>query len=1223
MINLLHPRFRTLLAAFLLGWIGFTLPVQAVPTYPDDTAFASGMVNGGKDPGLPYRYVLPAGYSLPANAGVTYPLVIFLHGATEMGNSNSAQLSNDANGAKIFVSTANPNNQQDNPCIFVAPNCGGAEVTEGDWHWLSPVTQLGALIRGFVKNYRVDPDRVYVTGLSHGGNGTWIVQDFYPELIAAAVPICGYQNDWSADAFRRMVARKINIWGFCRTTDPTVGEDNMETPMTLLWAQKGRARYTRYDGNSHDSWNPTYRNNNTRLIPWMMAQRRNQWSTSGDPATVSLTSATVSGSTVNLAGTTTDVNAGLTSVRVRTALSSATTTFPEKSKQVVNATGIASWTANSVGLNSGLNSLQVLGVGPSLSASVTGNTYYPLVFDVSTLGAVDTTAPSVTISVPSGATSTSARTIGMSGASSDASGIASVLWFNDRGGNGKVIGTTSWTVNTIYLYPGNNVISVVAQDNAGNYNSTSVTVNCTGTDTNQAPRVDTGADMVCNTTGGNYLQARAEDDDLPTFGQALTYTWTLVSSPAGSTYRISGANVRRAYVDLFTVAGDYVFRCTVSDGSALSSSDTVKITYNPGAGGTQPCLNAGVDGTVYLQGDTVLAGLEAIRWPVAAPVTWSFVSGPSTPTIVHPKNDDYAAITTPGTYMFRATCTSGGQTITDDVTVTVVRTTPSTPTNQPPTVNAGIDQVITLPSTASLAGTVSDDGLAPGNPTPTVTWTKVSPAGSTVTFGTPNAVNTTATFSAAGTYVLRLTANDGVLSTSDDITVTVNAAGGGGSGLKVLFDFGNTPTSGNWNNVSTTGTGVKISNAVDETGTTTGIGLNVTAAFDNITGAGYALSGGAYPATATQDSFYMQSWVGHDVTGKVKLTGLNPSQLYDLTFFASRMTGGVNRVTEYKIGSKIATLDATDNSNYTISISDVLPAGDGTIEVEVRNNIGNGYGYLGVLELEIPANQPPVVNAGSDQTITLPSTASLSGTVSDDGKAPGNPTPTVTWTKVSPAGSTVTFGTPNAVNTTATFSAAGTYVLRLTANDGVLSTSDDVTVTVNAAPNSVLFDFGATTTSGNWNNVTTTGVGNKISNAVNSTGATTGIGLDVTAAFATTATGGGSINPSGIYPPNAMVDSFYLQSWAGNDLVGKVKLTGLNPSTSYTLKFFASKMASGSRVAQYKVGASTVTLDALDNETTAVPLPNLTPAPDGTIEVEVKSPTSNGYFHLGVMEVVW
>jgi len=95
-----------------------------------------------------------------------------------------------------------------------------------------------------------------------------------------------------------------------------------------------------------------------------------------------------------------------------------------------------------------------------------------------------------------------------------------------------------------------------------------------------------------------------------------------------------------------------------------------------------------------------------------------------------------------------------------------------------------------------------------------------------------------------------------------------------------------------------------------------------------------------------------------------------------------------------------------------------------------------------------PINQPPSVSAGSNQTITLPNVASLDGTVTDDGLPSG--TVTTTWSKVSGSG-TVTFGNASAVDTTATFSQAGTYVLRLTANDGLLQAFDDMTVTVTVA----------------------------------------------------------------------------------------------------------------------------------------------------------------------------
>src|SRR5439155_1110055 len=110
-----------------------------------------------------------------------------------------------------------------------------------------------------------------------------------------------------------------------------------------------------------------------------------------------------------------------------------------------------------------------------------------------------------------------------------------------------------------------------------------------------------------------------------------------------------------------------------------------------------------------------------------------------------------------------------------------------------------------------------------------------------------------------------------------------------------------------------------------------------------------------------------------------------------------------------------------------------------------------GGGTSNLLELTVTslANQAPVVNAGSDQTITLPASASLNGTASDDG-LPAGSTLTTTWSKVRGPGN-VTFGNLNALTTTANFSAAGTYVLRLTASDGALSSRDDVTIAVNSA----------------------------------------------------------------------------------------------------------------------------------------------------------------------------
>ena len=89
-------------------------------------------------------------------------------------------------------------------------------------------------------------------------------------------------------------------------------------------------------------------------------------------------------------------------------------------------------------------------------------------------------------------------------------------------------------------------------------------------------------------------------------------------------------------------------------------------------------------------------------------------------------------------------------------------------------------------------------------------------------------------------------------------------------------------------------------------------------------------------------------------------------------------------------------------------------------------------------------NQPPLVNAGPDRAVILPAAAALEGTVTDDGRP--DPVPSTTWSKVSGPG-TVTFADASSVDTQASFSTAGTYVLRLTASDGELTASDDVTIT--------------------------------------------------------------------------------------------------------------------------------------------------------------------------------
>ena len=119
----------------------------------------------------------------------------------------------------------------------------------------------------------------------------------------------------------------------------------------------------------------------------------------------------------------------------------------------------------------------------------------------------------------------------------------------------------------------------------------------------------------------------------------------------------------------------------------------------------------------------------------------------------------------------RLTATDGALSRSDDIVLVV---DPPSATNQPPVVNAGPDQMITLPAMANLAGTATDDGLPTGS-TLTLSWSKVTGVG-TVTFSNASTLNPTATFSVAGTYTLRLTASDGKATTTDDMIVVVSAS---------------------------------------------------------------------------------------------------------------------------------------------------------------------------------------------------------------------------------------------------------------------------------------------------------------------------------------------------------------------------------------------------------------------------------------------------------------
>ncbi len=246
----------------------------------------------------------------------------------------------------------------------------------------------------------------------------------------------------------------------------------------------------------------------------------------------------------------------------------------------------------------------------------------------------------------------------------------------------------------------------------------------------------------------------------------VTTTWSVTSGPGTVTFGDPNAADTTAS---FTMNGEYVLKLQADDGGTHLVSDEVTITVIP-AGNQPPSVDAGPNQEITLPNFANLDGTVSDDGQPAPPnltTLWLKVTGPGLVTFGDSSTvDTSASFSTDGVYVLRLSADDGSLSNFDEITVIV-----NPAGNQPPNVDAGPPQTINILS-ASLDGTVSDDDL-PAPPALITVWSKVSGPG-VVNFANASAVDTTATFSTAGVYVLRLTADDSELSAFDQVTITVN-----------------------------------------------------------------------------------------------------------------------------------------------------------------------------------------------------------------------------------------------------------------------------------------------------------------------------------------------------------------------------------------------------------------------------------------------------------------
>jgi hypothetical protein len=236
------------------------------------------------------------------------------------------------------------------PSFMAAP-----QTPVGTWADATRQAQLGDIIDDLLSEFPddIDPTRIYVTGLSMGGNGTWATIATYPTRFAAAVAICGWANQASAPSLT-----ELPIWAFHAANDQTVGVAGSRNMIAALRAAGGNPIYTEYATGGHGIWNVTY--NLPHLFAWLIAQRQGVSEAAAAPLlriqspSADATTTVASAGPIDLAGIAAEAGTGISSLEW-------TSTAPGSGTPV----GTTSWAAANVPLAGTGTTIRVTARGPS------------------------------------------------------------------------------------------------------------------------------------------------------------------------------------------------------------------------------------------------------------------------------------------------------------------------------------------------------------------------------------------------------------------------------------------------------------------------------------------------------------------------------------------------------------------------------------------------------------------------------------------------------------------------------------------------------------------------------------------------------------------------------------------------------------------------------------------------------------------------------------------
>ena len=208
---------------------------------------------------ITYKFMafVPKGYS---EEGKKWPLMLFLHGAGERGS--------DINKVTVHGPPKIVRTNAEFPFVVISPQCPSGQRWEKH--------KVLALLDNVIGKYNVDTNRIYLTGISMGGYGTWEIAAAEPQRFAAIVPICGGGQTIDlklASQEKKKAFEKLGVWAFTGAKDKVVPVEESQRMVDAFKAAGARdVQFTVYPEANHDSWTETY--NNPKVYEWLLEHSR-------------------------------------------------------------------------------------------------------------------------------------------------------------------------------------------------------------------------------------------------------------------------------------------------------------------------------------------------------------------------------------------------------------------------------------------------------------------------------------------------------------------------------------------------------------------------------------------------------------------------------------------------------------------------------------------------------------------------------------------------------------------------------------------------------------------------------------------------------------------------------------------------------------------------------------------------------------------------------------